>query len=126
MDYMDEYLNTFDYELDDDDFDEFEGDDFQTFDYYPDLAQRDQFGRDQFGPDQFQRERFGQGFYGPDRFRRVGNPIRRNVRCCVYRHRNSGRIRRVCQTRGRRCTNTLGRNWVLIDSFTTNNCNRCI
>lgn len=117
MDYMDDYVNAFDHEFDDDDFDGFEDDqDFQTFDYpfYPDLAQRDPFGRDRFGRDHFDR----------DRFRPIGD--RRRVRCCVYRNRNTGRIRRVCQDRNRRCAGRLGRNWVLIRSFTANNCNRCI
>ncbi|MCH5585153.1 hypothetical protein MK805_09240 [Shimazuella sp. AN120528] len=134
MDYFDEYLNTFDYDLDDD-FEE----DLDSFDYDPELAQQfppDQFQRERFGggyygPDQFQRERFGQGFFGPDRFRRVGfnpgrTPGRNRVRCCVYRNINTGRLRKVCQGRGRGCSNRLGRNWRLIDSFTTNNCNRCI
>lgn len=111
MDYMDDYVNAFDHEFDDDDFDEFEDDqDFQTFDYpfYPDLAQRDRYGQDHFDR---------------DRFRPIGT---KRVRCCIYRNRNTGRMRRVCQDRNRRCANRLGRNWILVRSFTTNNCNRCI
>jgi hypothetical protein len=112
MDYMDEFLNTFDNEFDDDDYDDFDDDqDFQTFDYpfYPDLAQRD---RDRGGRDHF------------DQYRPIGT--RPRVRCCVYRHRRSGRIRKICQSRGKRCTNRLGNQWILIDSFTSRNCNRCI
>jgi hypothetical protein len=120
MDYFDEYVNAFEHGFDDDDFDEFEEDqDFQTFDFYPDLAQRDPFGRDRFDRDRFDRDRFDR-----DRFRPIGE--RRRVRCCVYRNRNTGRIRRVCQDRDRRCAGRLGRNWVLVSSFTARNCNRCI
>jgi hypothetical protein len=118
MDYMDEYVNAFDHEFDEDDFDEDYDDDFQDDEYfqtfdYPfdlDLMQR---------RDWRQRDRFD-----GDRFRPIGN--RRRVRCCVYRNRNTGRMRRVCQDRNRRCANRLGRNWILVRTFTTNNCNRCI
>jgi hypothetical protein len=125
MDYFDEYVNAFEHGFDDDDFDEFEEDqDFQTFDFYPDLAQRDPFGRDRFDRDRFDRDRFDRDRFDRDRFRPIGE--RRRVRCCVYRNRNTGRIRRVCQDRDRRCAGRLGRNWVLVSSFTARNCNRCI
>jgi hypothetical protein len=32
----------------------------------------------------------------------------------------------VCQSRNTRCANRLGRNWILIDSYSARNCNRCI
>ncbi|WP_028776542.1 hypothetical protein [Shimazuella kribbensis] len=117
MDYMDEYLNTFDNEFEDDDFDDFEEayDNFYAFDnpFYSDLAQRD---RDRDHRDRDHR----------DHDHRDHDGLRRNVRCCVYRHRRSGRIRKVCQSRNSRCANRLGREWILIDSFTVRNCNRCI
>jgi hypothetical protein len=113
MDYMDEFLNTFDNEFEDDDFDDFEEGqrDFYAFDYpfHPDLAQRDPF-RDRDRDRDFDRDHDGR---------------RRRVRCCVYRHRRSGRIRRVCQSRHTRCARRLGQNWILIDSFSARNCNRC-
>lgn len=113
MDYFDEYENVFGQDFDDD-MDDFEEEfDPHTYDFFPDLAQRDPFHRERH-------------HFGPDRFRRIVHPVRRRFRCCVYRHRSSGRIRRVCQSIGRRCSNRLGKNWVLVDSFSTNNCNRCI
>ncbi|MXQ52977.1 hypothetical protein [Shimazuella alba] len=112
MSYLDDYLNDFDNEFDDDDFDDYEDEqDFYAYDYpfHPDLAQRDRDRRDRDRHDRDHDDR-----------------RRRRVRCCVYRHRRSGRIRKVCQSRDRRCANRLGREWTLIDSFSARNCNRCL
>jgi hypothetical protein len=119
MDYMDEYLNTFENDFDDDfeDYDWEEGDDFFAYDY-SDLAQRN--------PNPFrpidEDHRHGQGHRPPHHYRPIGT--RRRL-CCVYRHRRTGRLTKVCQNSGTRCASRLGRDWILVNSYSVDNCRRC-
>lgn len=107
---MDEFFTAFDDEFSEAQWEEFEAladdDDYDLDDDYDyDISQRNPWRP----------------------YRPIGNrPRRRQHRCCVYRHRRTGRIRKICQRHNARCASRLDRNWVLIDSYMVNNCNRCL
>jgi hypothetical protein len=106
---MDEFFSAYDDEISEAEWEAFEAladDDYYDFDDEYDISQRNPWRPP----------------YQPIRHR----PRRRQHRCCVYRHRLTGRIRKVCQQQHTRCASRLDRNWVLIDSYIVNNCNRCL